>query len=218
MAISPQDPAPRWRRRDFLLAGASLAFFQSVPHRRPPSSEMRLALGYCPEISKSEVTRPTLIAPESLASGEAELATKGARMTIHGLLGKSAGLIKQGIRSMEIRVGFPTWEADHSKVAFKAWSYDLLPIEQAASANSFTVPIDTSLSLELDLETLGLERFETELVIGDDLGLPKLRPGHYVIAPGARTFDRQSFDDQRTEPLIAFSVEPADRFEASQLS
>jgi len=180
---------------------------------------MTLALGYCPEISKSEVTRPTLMAPESLAFGEAELATKGARMTIHGLLGQSAGLIKQGIRSMEIRVGFPAWQADHSKVAFKAWSYDLLPIEQAASANSFTVPIDdTGLSLELDLETLGLERFETELVIGDGLGLPKLRSGHYVITPGASTFHKQPFDDQRTEPLIAFSVEPADRFEATQLS
>lgn len=205
------------RRRDFLLAGAGAALLPGVTWAGRRQS-IGLAIGYTPESLDTEAATPMVTSADRLSSGEPELAGRDARVTIHGLLGDGRHLAKLGIRSMELRVGFPAVGEGSPKVAFRAWSYDLLPVEHSAAALAFRIPIDSGLFLELELETLGLERFETQLVTGRSAGLPKLRTGQYLIAPATDTFRLRRFDPQGIEPLITFSVEPADRFETRQLS
>ena len=93
---------------------------------------------------------------------------------------------------------------------FRAWSHQLLPVENAGTAIAFPVPADPGLALALELETWRPERFEAVLTIGREPGAPKLRSGRYLIAPGASSFSARRFDPAQPDPLIALSVAPLD--------
>ena len=138
---------------------------------------------------------------DRLAAGEPSL-EGDLRVTVHGLLGDVRRLPSLGVRSAELKVGFPASPG----AEFRAWSYSLLPVLQLGPSISFTVPIDGGLSLALETETFGSERFETVLSTGREPGVPKLRAGRYLIAPGVSEVPRR-FDAARSEPMIELSIE-----------
>ena len=206
------DSMPQLRRRDFCLAGTAALLLPGIASAaaRKPSP---LAIGYCEGPLEVADTARSLVAAERLFSGDPELAGKDVRVTVLGLLGPGKRLADLGIRSMELRFCFSAVPGDSLPRSFRAWSYGLLPVEHSAPAVAFRAPIASGLSLELELETFGLERFGAELVTGSEAHVPKLRTGHYLIAPGAEAFPRRRLDAQPREPLIAFSVEAAAHFE-----
>lgn len=200
-----EDPTPKLRRRDVLVAGAGLALLPSSVHgawRRAPG----LAVGYCREPLAGEAVRVT--AASRLAAGEAELARQGARVTVEGLVGGES-LRRLGLRSAELKVGFPVAGVEPAEVEYRAWSWELEPVEQTGSPVRFTVPVDAGLALALEVEGWGSERYEAVLTTGREAGRPKLRPGRYLIAPGAPEFRPRRHDPARGEPLLALSVEAA---------
>ncbi len=192
------------RRRDVLAFGAGLALLPSVSWaaRKRCGS---LAIGYCRPTPADAEAVPVVNAGR-LTAGEAGLA-HDVRLTVHGLLGDLDRLPSLGVRSAELKVGFPADRADSSALEFRAWSYRLLPFAQFGSPVSFTVPADLGLALALEVESLGSQRFETVLSTGREPGAPKLRAGRYLIAPGTAELTRR-FDPARSDPMIALSVEP----------
>ena len=203
------NPTPTLRRRDFLAYGAGVALLPTISWAARERCD-GLAIGYCdqnPELD--EPAAPLIVAADRLAAGDPRLARHGAQVTVHGLLGPADGLRPLGIRSAELLVGFPAAGGRRADVEFRAWSHQLLPVENAGSPVRFTVPADRGLALALEVETLGSERFETLLVTGREPGTAKLRAGHYLIAPGATEFRARRFDPARAEPLLSLSVEPA---------
>ena len=210
-----QDSSVKLRRRDLLAYGAGLALLPSFSWagRQGPGA---LAIGYCPVMGGAgnlteELPAVDVVAASHLAAGETLLAQHGARITVHGLLGNARRLARFGIRSAELQIGFPAPGVEAAAVEFRAWSHQLLPVENAGPANAFTVPIDRGLPLALELEAVGTERFETRLVTDREPGAPKLRTGLYLIAPGTSTFRVQRYEPTGPEPLIAFSVELLDQ-------
>ncbi len=210
MAALDHAPSPRLRRRDVLAIGAGLAVFPAVAWAERDRCA-GLAIGYCrAPTADAENTVTPVVAAGRLAAGDGRLAGRGVRVTIHGLLGDTERLPSLGVRSAELKVGFPTTE-------FRAWSYQLLPVAQFGSPNAFTVPVDQGLALALEVETpcsvsapagRRHERFETVLSIAREPGVPKLRAGRYLIAPGGTELRTRGFDAASSEPMIAFSVEP----------
>ncbi len=201
-----QETMPQPRRRDVLaygVYGAGLALLPSASWAAGTGRE-GLMVGYCPEapaggwLEADGALAPDVVPASRLAGGETELARHGARVTIHGLAGGATNLARLGIRSAELKVGFPVAGADPAE--FRAWSHQLLPVENAGTAIRFTVPAEGGLHLALELESFGVERRETVLVTGREPGAPKLRSGQYLIA----------VDPTRPEPYLALSVEPAD--------
>ncbi len=196
----------QFRRRDLLLAGAGLALLPNAAWAvwgRAPG----LAVGYCREAAGEEAVRA--VAASRLAAGEARLTHTGARVTVEGLVGEES-LRRLGLRSAELKVGFPVAGVEAPEAEFRAWSWERSPVEQAGSPVRFTVPVDAGLALALEVEGLyGLpgERFETVLVTGREAGAPKLRPGRYLIAPGAAEFRSRRFDPSQGEPMIALTIE-----------
>ncbi len=203
MAALDHAPSPRLRRRDVLAIGAGLAVFPAVAWAERDRCA-GLAIGYCrAPTADAENTVTPVVAAGRLAAGDGRLAGRGVRVTIHGLLGDTERLPSLGVRSAELKVGFPTTE-------FRAWSYQLLPVAQFGSPISFVAPVEAGLALALEVEgeTLGSERFETVLSIAREPGVPKLRAGRYLIAPGGTELRTRGFDAASSEPMIAFSVEP----------
>ena len=197
----------RPRRRDVLAYGAGLALVPSVSWAGRPSSD-DLAVGFCPETpgsQKAETEATAVVAARRLPAGEARLARRGVRVTVHGLVGDLDRWPSLGIRTAELKVGFPVRE---DRIEFLAWSHQLLPVENAGTANVFTVPVDRGLALALELETLGTERYEAVLETGSESDVPKLRAGRYLIAPGTAELLPRRFDPVASKPLIALSVEP----------
>ncbi len=204
------DPILKPRRRDVLAVGAGLALTPAAAWAGRPRREA-LAVGYCePEfdLDARELLAPfDVVAAERLAAGDATLA-EGARLTVHGLLGDAGALARMGIRSAELRVGFPVARIDSSETEFRAWNHQVLPVENASSAVAFAVPADGGLALALEIETFGVERYETVLVTGREPGTPKLRTGTYLLATGAAPFRARRVDPAGPEPFVAFSVAP----------
>ncbi len=202
MALSRKDQRSSLqpRRRDVLACGVGLALAPAVSWAGQRGGNA-LAIGYCraPATGGEDVAE-SVVAAGRLATGESRLAGHGVRVTVDGLVGDAERLPALGVRSAELRVGFPAAEVH-------AWSYRLLPAAQFAAPVSFTVPIDRGLALALEVETLGIQRFETVLVTGREPGAPKLRAGRYLIAPdGGEPGDRR-FDPEHSAPRIALSVE-----------
>ena len=197
------DPTPKLRRRDVLVAGAGLALLPSSVYgawRRAPG----LAVGYCREPLAGEAVR--LTAATRLAAGDRSLALRGARVAVEGLVGDDS-LRRLGIRSAELKVGFPVAGVEPPEAEYRAWSWQLEPVEQASSPVGFTVPVDAGLALALEVDGWGSQRFETVLTTGREAGRPKLRPGRYLIAPGSAEFRSRRFDPAGSEPMLALSVE-----------
>ncbi len=192
LSRNPLETAPQPRRREVLAWGASLALLPSLSWAARPGRE-GLAIGYCPELADGGWLASLVTPAERLAAGEANLA-RGARLTVHGLIGEGEGLAGLGLRSAELAVGFP------AAVECRAWGHRLLPVENEGTPVRFTVPVEGGLRLALELEgSLGHERRETVLSVGREPGAPKLRAGHYLIA----------LDPALPSPLLALSVDPA---------
>ncbi len=202
------DRVPRLRRRDVLAASAGLALLPAVTWAR---SERHggLAVGFCRAAPDgAEDASVPVVAAGRLAAGETRLAHRSVRLTVHGLLGDTRRLPALGLRSAELRVGFPAAGVEAAEAEYRAWSYQLLPFEQRSSPISLAVPVDRGLALALETESFGSERLEAVLSTGREPGVPKLRAGRYLIAPGATEFRPRRFDPARSEPMIAVSVEP----------
>jgi len=199
---------PNLRRRDLLAFGTGAALLPSVSWARLESRD-GLALGYCREpLPDAESPATSVVAADRLEAGDPELARRGARVTVHGLVGDPERLGRLGIRALDLQVHFPLTEAGCGGVDVRAWSCQWLPVEQSGSPNAFTAPIEDGLRLALEIETpLGVERREAVLVTGRESGRQKLRSGRYLIAPGG-TFPRR-FDAEGSEPLIEVTVEAA---------
>ncbi len=201
----------RPRRRDVLAYGAGLALLPSISWAGRPTGDA-LGVGYCPEtpdaLALDEQPAVDLLPAQRLAAGEASLARRGARVTVHGLAGDLGRWPSMGVRSAELKIGFPIAE---DGLEFLAWSHQLLPVENAGSANAFTVPVERGLALALELETPWSvhERYEAILDVGSEPGEPKLRAGRYLIAPGAPRLLPRRFDPASSAPLIAISIETA---------
>ncbi len=198
--------SPRLRRRDVLAFGAGLAAWPAVAWAERGGCG-GLAIGFCRETpADADNNVVPVTAATRLAAADPQLA-RGVRVTVHGLTGDQQRLASLGVRSAELRVGFAVDGVDESRVEFRAWGYQLLPAAQFGSPISFRVPVDRGLALALEVETLGIQRFETVLVTGREPGAPKLRAGRYLIAPdGGEPGDRR-FDPEHSAPRIALSVE-----------
>ncbi len=209
-----ESPLLAPRRRDILMYGGALALLPRLSWAGEQQSES-IAIGYCPELPSAEdldhcLLPRSVVAATRLDAGEARLARRETRITVHGLFG-TGRLSKLGIRAAELRVRFPVASVDASEVEFQAWSHQILPVENVGSANAFTVPIDRGLQLALELDTaMATQRFETLLVTDSEPGAAKLRSGFYLIAPGATAFRAERFDPTGPEPLIALSVQLLD--------
>ncbi len=201
--------SPRPRRRDVLAYGAGLALLPAAgwAERARAGHCHDLAIGFCDAPAGAEDAASPVVDAGRLAAGDARLA-RGVRLTVHGLTNDLDRLPALGVRSAELKVGFPTDGTDLPGVEFRAWSYQLLPVAQLSSPVSFTVPADRGLALALEVETFGSQRFETVLSTGREPGAPKLRAGRYLIAPGTAELRTRRFDSTRSEPMIALTVEP----------
>jgi len=208
MTKTDHDLNPSVRRRDFLVAGAGVALLPSGSWWPGEGSCEHLAVGYCqdtpPDIGGIAAPGP-VVAATRLAYGDPQLARGGVRVTVHGVEGEADRLRRQGISAADLWVRFDV--AGASPVEYLAWSYRATPVENVGSPNRFTVPVDSGLTLALEL---GDKRFETRLTTGRVPGLAKLRAGRYLIAPGAKTFPSGWYDSARAESFIALSVEPLD--------
>ncbi len=209
---SDRSTSLRPRRRDVLAYGAGLALLPSISWAGRPTGAA-LGIGYCRELTGAsaldgELPPVELMPAGRLAAGEARLARRGARVTVHGLAGDLGRWPASGIRAAELKIGFPIAE-DGLEVL--AWSHQLLPVENAGTANALTVPVDRGLALALELETPWSvhERYAATLRIGSEAGEPKLRAGRYLIAPGAPRLLPRRFDPAASAPLIAISIETA---------
>ncbi len=192
------EASPRLPRRDFIAYGVGLALLPAVSWAESPSCE-GLTVGFCPEapaggwLDAEGSPAPSVVPASRLAAGEAILARRGARLTVHGLT--NGDFARLGIRSAELLVGFPA-----PGLEVRTWSHALLPVENEGTPVRFTVPVDGGLRLALELEeSLGLARRETVLSVGREPGMPKLRAGHYLVA----------FDPALPATSLALSVEPA---------
>lgn len=190
-----QDPNPAWRRRELLVAGAGVALLPSFSWWPPTTACEGLAVGYCPMAPDAEGA-PRVVAASRLPSGDPRLALGGARVEVHGVVGGAELLHRQGIRSADLWVRF-----DVAEVEYLAWSCRSGPVATASPPVRFNLPCEHGLALALALDG---ERFETRLVRGRVPGLPKLRPGHYRIAPDTPSSPAWH------EGLVALSVEPVD--------
>ena len=199
-----EDLDPQLRRRDFLAYGAAAALLPSISRAGAAEGD-GLALGYCRDPSGVEAAT-RVVAADRLAAGDPELARRGVRVTVEGLVGDAERLARMGIRGLDLTVRYELAEAGCGAVDFRAWSCQRLPVGQQGSPNSFTVPVDGGLRIGLEVETpLGVERREAVLVAGGEPGRPKLRAGRYLIAPGGVLPRR--FEADASEPLIAWTVE-----------
>lgn len=210
---NPDLTTPALGRRELILWGAGAALLPAASWGGSPGWEVSPrcadgAIGYCPapEGAGSGDLPRGVVAAAGLGSGDPLLARRGARLTVHGLVGDVRRLASRGIRSLELRVGFPA----PGQPEFRAWRYQLLPVEQTSSAVRFPVPVDGGLRLALEIETFAAERSVSRLVTGRNTGLPKLRAGGYWIAlDGGGPVDWRSLRERR-EPLLALSVAPLD--------
>ncbi len=203
--VEPASALPP-RRRDVLAFGAGLALAPAVGWAKSTGSRNgELAVGFCGEAPEADSAVP-VVAAGRLTAGDSHLVS-GVRLTVDGLLGDLDRLPSLGIRSAELKVRF-TIDAEPSEVEFRAWSFQLLPVEQLGSPIAFTVPSGAHLALALEVESFGIERFETTLVTGREPGTPKLRAGRYLISPNASQLAGR-FDPAHSEPMIGLTVAPA---------
>ncbi|MEM7353252.1 MAG: hypothetical protein AAF657_20825 [Acidobacteriota bacterium] len=203
---SASVPASQPRRRDVLLAGASLLLAPAVPAWGARPTAPDLALGYLPASSEGKSERWAVPA-QRLASGDPQMALGGARVTVAGLLGEPSRLHRRGIHAIDLWLRFDAEETVASPVDVLIWSYRTLPVANVASPVRCAVPVTGGLTVALELGGPWRERFETRLSLGREAGEAKLRAGRYLLLPGAAAQPSQRFDSASSEPYIDLSIE-----------
>jgi hypothetical protein len=189
-----------WRRREVLaLAPAGVAAMAAVPRLAVGSAPLGLPLAATAstpealriayvtraEAPKGRATKDVppavrLVDARALPTGDPGLAAEDVRLSLRGGFDPSDAL--RDLASLSIDVDYrPFHDAVHH-----AWRFDAGPVPGIASPVGVTVPIaaDTGLSLIVEVsegETRESQRYRLHLTTGSEPGLPKLRPGVYLL-------------------------------------
>jgi hypothetical protein len=190
-----------WRRRDVLaLAPAGIAAVAAVSRLAAWSVPLGLplsAMGSAAEAlriayvtdgygtpgndPKGEPPTSRLVDARALPAGDPELAAQGVRLSIRGGFDSSDAPARD-LASISIDVDYRPF---HNSV-HHAWGFDAGPVPSMASPVRFAVPVaaDTGLNLIVDVredEAGEPRRYGVHLTTGSEPGLPKLRPGVYLL-------------------------------------
>jgi hypothetical protein len=210
MSGSPKDSSGRIpasvTRRSVLRGGSagilSVVFFrhgdfsftaEAKPgNARKRSSDAPLALGF-------NHLDSSIIDPVSIAAGDARLVAEGALFKILGLQPFNKPESLATLDWMTIDVVY----ADHPGVPFLAWTYRSDPVPQESAPYSVRVPVSLAgMQLLVSYRMAngaGPVQYTVRLVAGTESGLPKLKPGTYLLAlPGAD----QSLPNWKTHQLL----------------
>lgn len=124
-----------------------------------------------------------LVPADTLWSGDGSFAERGARVTIHGLLGEAP----DNLPEMEMKARYRPFHESQSVL----WGFQGSPTHAAQPATSFSAPIDAGTGLELSLELRPRkdrsretepETAEARFTPGAAPGQAKLRRGVYLLA------------------------------------
>lgn len=122
----------------------------------------------------------------SLASGNAQFKSTGARVT---MIGMSPGLDARGraqLQSLAVDVNL-------GSATYRAWRYQDTLVQNVSAPVAFSAPVDSRTGLGFTIQSLarGLsgepETHELLLSAGKGAFAAKLREGYYVVAVGGRT-------------------------------
>lgn len=131
------------------------------------------------------VDKAPLVGASSLAKGDSGFTTRGARITIHGLIAEPSSLLPPMLLKAHY---LPYHDTTHI-----AWSFEGSSSNTAPAGSSFTVPVDASNGLRLSLEMQPSSSnsvagsptvADAQFVLGATSGEAKLRRGAYLLTWG----------------------------------
>jgi hypothetical protein len=149
-----------------------------------------------PRVAEAEILAG-MVAPETLGSGDAAFEELGARVTCHGMLGRSRGdgASRPRLRALEIDLHHAGCrEGSGPDYVHHFWRYEDYGVLNVSPPCSTSLPVASGRGLDLEISLVGEAgarvRQHLALSTGREAGAAKLRTGVYVLtaSEGARVF------------------------------